>query len=165
MKKGRHPGLDARWGRRNRKLSRYRRSILMICAVLVCMTVMLAVGSMRLQAKNAQYKAQEAELQEQIREQEDRAKEIDEFEEYVDLVQIGARNMQNFQLLKAVGKMSKPILLKRGLANTIEEWIMSAEYIMAAGNPNVIFCQCCRQQDMVQHQDRSHTSFPYRDDF
>ena len=55
----------------------------MICAVLVCMTVMLAVGSMRLQAKNAQYKAQEAELQEQIREQEDRAKEIDEFEEYV----------------------------------------------------------------------------------
>ena len=51
MKKGRHPGLDARWGRRNRKLSRYRRSILMICAVLVCMTVMLAVGSMRLQAK------------------------------------------------------------------------------------------------------------------
>lgn len=83
MKKGRHPGLDARWGRRNRKLSRYRRSILMICAVLVCMTVMLAVGSMRLQVKNAQYKAQEAELQEQIREQEDRAKEIDEFEEYV----------------------------------------------------------------------------------
>lgn len=83
MKKGRHPGLDARWGRRNRKLSRYRRSILMICAVLVCMTVMLAVGSMRLQAKNAQYKAQEAELKEQIREQEDRAKEIDEFEEYV----------------------------------------------------------------------------------
>lgn len=66
---------------------------------------------------------------------------IDEFEEYVDLVQIGARNMQNFQLLKAVGKMSKPILLKRGLANTIEEWIMSAEYIMAAGNPNVIFCE------------------------
>ena len=56
---------------------------------------------------------------------------IDEFEEYVDLVQIGARNMQNFQLLKAVGKMHKPVLLKRGLANTIEEWIMSAEYIMA----------------------------------
>lgn len=66
---------------------------------------------------------------------------IDEFEEYVDLVQIGARNMQNFNLLKAVGKMTKPILLKRGLANTIEEWIMSAEYIMAAGNPNVIFCE------------------------
>lgn len=66
---------------------------------------------------------------------------IDEFEEYVDIVQIGARNMQNFQLLKAVGKMKKPILLKRGLANTIEEWIMSAEYIMAGGNENVIFCE------------------------
>lgn len=66
---------------------------------------------------------------------------IDEFEAYVDLVQIGARNMQNFQLLKAVGKMKKPILLKRGLANTIEEWIMSAEYIMAGGNENVIFCE------------------------
>lgn len=66
---------------------------------------------------------------------------IDEFEQYVDLVQIGARNMQNFQLLKAVGKMKKPILLKRGLANTIEEWIMSAEYIMAGGNENVIFCE------------------------
>lgn len=57
---------------------------------------------------------------------------IDEFEQYVDVVQIGARNMQNFQLLKAVGKMHKPVLLKRGLANTIEEWIMSAEYIMPA---------------------------------
>ena len=66
---------------------------------------------------------------------------IDEFEEYVDLVQIGARNMQNFQLLKAVGKMKKPVLLKRGLANTIEEWIMSAEYIMAGGNENVILCE------------------------
>lgn len=66
---------------------------------------------------------------------------IDEFEEYVDLVQIGARNMQNFRLLKAVGKMKKPVLLKRGLANTIEEWIMSAEYIMAGGNENVILCE------------------------
>ena len=66
---------------------------------------------------------------------------IEEFEQYVDLVQIGARNMQNFQLLKAVGKMKKPVLLKRGLANTIEEWIMSAEYIMAGGNENVIFCE------------------------
>ena len=69
------------------------------------------------------------------------ADKIEEFEQYVDLVQIGARNMQNFQLLKEVGKMSKPILLKRGLANTIEEWIMSAEYIMAGGNENVIFCE------------------------
>ena len=66
---------------------------------------------------------------------------IEEFEQYVDSVQIGARNMQNFQLLKAVGKMHKPILLKRGLANTIEEWIMSAEYIMAGGNEQVILCE------------------------
>ena len=65
----------------------------------------------------------------------------DLFEEKVDLVQIGARNMQNFDLLKEVGKMSKPILLKRGLANTYEEWIMSAEYIMASGNENVILCE------------------------
>ena len=66
---------------------------------------------------------------------------IPEFEEYVDVVQIGARNMQNFQLLKAVGKMHKPVLLKRGLCNTIEEWIMSAEYIMAGGNEQVILCE------------------------
>lgn len=66
---------------------------------------------------------------------------IDEFEEHVDLVQVGARNMQNFDLLKALGKMTRPILLKRGLANTIEEWIMSAEYIMAGGNENVILCE------------------------
>ena len=63
------------------------------------------------------------------------------FEEKVDLVQVGARNMQNFDLLKEVGKLSKPILLKRGLSNTYEEWIMSAEYIMAAGNENVILCE------------------------
>lgn len=63
------------------------------------------------------------------------------FDEKVDLVQIGARNMQNFDLLKEAGKMSKPILLKRGLSNTYEEWIMSAEYIMAAGNENVILCE------------------------
>jgi 3-deoxy-7-phosphoheptulonate synthase len=63
------------------------------------------------------------------------------FEEKVDLVQIGARNMQNFDLLKEVGKMSKPVLLKRGLSNTYEEWIMSAEYIMSEGNENVILCE------------------------
>ena len=61
--------------------------------------------------------------------------------EEVDVVQVGARNMQNFELLKEVGKMSKPILLKRGLSNTYEEWIMSAEYIMSAGNENVILCE------------------------
>ena len=65
----------------------------------------------------------------------------DLFEEKVDLVQIGARNMQNFDLLKEVGKMSKPVLLKRGLSNTYEEWIMSAESIMAGGNENVILCE------------------------
>ena len=65
---------------------------------------------------------------------------IDLFKD-VDLVQIGARNMQNFELLKEVGKMNKPILLKRGLANTIEEWLMSAEYIMSEGNHNIILCE------------------------
>ena len=63
------------------------------------------------------------------------------FESCVDLVQIGARNMQNFDLLKEVGKMSKPVLLKRGLSSTYEEWIMSAEYIMSEGNENVILCE------------------------
>ena len=58
------------------------------------------------------------------------ADKIDEFVEHVDLIQVGARNMQNFDLLKALGKIDKPVLLKRGLANTIEEWIMAAEYIM-----------------------------------
>ncbi len=66
---------------------------------------------------------------------------IDEFVENVDLIQVGARNMQNFDLLKALGKTDKPILLKRGLSNTIEEWLMSAEYIMAGGNNNVILCE------------------------
>ncbi|GGJ07469.1 3-deoxy-7-phosphoheptulonate synthase [Alicyclobacillus cellulosilyticus] len=61
--------------------------------------------------------------------------------EYVDVLQIGARNMQNFPLLKAVGKTDKPVLLKRGLSATIEEWLMSAEYILSAGNPNVILCE------------------------
>lgn len=69
------------------------------------------------------------------------ADKIDEFIENVDIIQIGARNMQNFDLLKAVGRTNKPVLLKRGLCNTIEEWIMAAEYIMAEGNMNVIFCE------------------------
>lgn len=59
----------------------------------------------------------------------------------VDVIQVGARNMQNFQLLKELGKTRKPILLKRGLANTIQELLMSAEYIMAGGNENVILCE------------------------
>lgn len=63
------------------------------------------------------------------------------FEDYVDIIQIGARNMQNFSLLKELGKSKTPILLKRGFSNTIEEWLMSAEYIMAGGNEKVILCE------------------------
>lgn len=59
----------------------------------------------------------------------------------VDIIQIGARNMQNFEMLAELGHCNKPILLKRGLANTIEEWLMSAEYIMSGGNDNVILCE------------------------
>ena len=66
---------------------------------------------------------------------------LDEFVKNVDIIQVGARNIQNFELLKALGKVNKPILLKRGLANTIEEWLMSAEYILAGGNKNVILCE------------------------
>lgn len=66
---------------------------------------------------------------------------IDLFAEKVDLIQVGTRNMQNFELLKALGQIDKPILLKRGLSATIEEWLMSAEYIMAGGNKNVILCE------------------------
>ncbi len=66
---------------------------------------------------------------------------IEKFVEDVDVIQVGARNMQNFGLLKELGRINKPILLKRGLASTIEEWLMSAEYIMAGGNENVILCE------------------------
>lgn len=66
---------------------------------------------------------------------------LDVFNEKVDLIQIGARNMQNFDLLKELGQVDRPILLKRGLNATYEEWIMSAEYIMASGNENVILCE------------------------
>jgi 3-deoxy-7-phosphoheptulonate synthase len=69
------------------------------------------------------------------------ADKLDQFVGKVDLIQVGARNMQNFELLKELGKTQVPILLKRGLAATIEEWIMSAEYIMAGGNENVILCE------------------------
>ncbi len=69
------------------------------------------------------------------------ADKIDRFVEDVDLIQVGARNMQNYELLKELGKTRKPILLKRGLSATIEEWIMSAEYILAGGNENVILCE------------------------
>lgn len=66
---------------------------------------------------------------------------LDQFIEDVDIIQVGARNMQNFALLKQLGQTKKPILLKRGLSATIEEWIMSAEYIMAGGNSEVILCE------------------------
>lgn len=67
--------------------------------------------------------------------------DIEVFEKDVDVIQIGARNMQNFDLLKKVGRLNKPILLKRGIAATIEEWLMAAEYIMSEGNENVILCE------------------------
>ncbi|MBR8841001.1 MAG: 3-deoxy-7-phosphoheptulonate synthase [Stigonema ocellatum SAG 48.90 = DSM 106950] len=67
--------------------------------------------------------------------------DLDLVAEVADVVQIGARNMQNFSLLKKVGAQGKPVLLKRGLSATIEDWLMSAEYILAAGNPNVILCE------------------------
>ena len=65
---------------------------------------------------------------------------LDSFRD-VDVIQVGARNMQNFELLKELGKTDKPILLKRGFANTIEEWLMSAEYIMSEGNEKVMLCE------------------------
>ncbi|MGD1045603.1 MAG: 3-deoxy-7-phosphoheptulonate synthase [Bacteroidota bacterium] len=67
--------------------------------------------------------------------------QIDLVEKYADILQIGARNMQNYMFLKDLGKASKPVMLKRGLAATIEEWLMSAEYILAGGNENVILCE------------------------
>ena len=66
---------------------------------------------------------------------------IDRFVKDVDIIQVGARNMQNFHLLKALGRTNKPILLKRGLSATIEEWLMAAEYIMSEGNDKVILCE------------------------
>ncbi len=62
-------------------------------------------------------------------------------EQYADMLQIGARNMQNYGLLKAVGKSEKPVFLKRGMMSTINEWLMSAEYVLSEGNPNVVLCE------------------------
>ncbi len=67
--------------------------------------------------------------------------DIEIFERDVDIIQVGARNMQNFELLKELGRTRKPILLKRGLSATIEEWLMSAEYIMSGGNESIILCE------------------------
>lgn len=69
------------------------------------------------------------------------ARMLERFVEDVDLIQVGARNMQNFELLKELGRTKVPVLLKRGLSATIEEWLMAAEYIMAGGNDNVILCE------------------------
>lgn len=67
--------------------------------------------------------------------------DLDQVAATADIIQVGARNMQNFALLKKVGSQAKPVLLKRGMSATIEEWLMAAEYILAAGNPNVILCE------------------------
>ncbi len=67
--------------------------------------------------------------------------QIELMEEYADMIQLGARNMQNFELLKACGRASKPILLKRGFSNTIKEFLMSAEYIASEGNSNIVLCE------------------------
>lgn len=66
---------------------------------------------------------------------------IDELVEYADILQVGTRNMQNYPLLKALGKCGKPILLKRGMSSTIEEWLLAAEYIVSSGNEKVILCE------------------------
>jgi 3-deoxy-7-phosphoheptulonate synthase len=68
-------------------------------------------------------------------------RQVELVERYADVLQIGARNAQNFDLLREVGRSKKPVLLKRGLAGTIEEWLMAAEYIVAHGNPNVMLCE------------------------
>lgn len=68
-------------------------------------------------------------------------KTLDAAKDMIDVIQIGARNMQNFELLKAVGKTRKPVLLKRGLAATLEEWILAAEYLMSEGNNQVLLCE------------------------
>ena len=67
--------------------------------------------------------------------------DLEAVSEYADLLQIGARNMQNFQMLKAIGKSQKPVLFKRGLSATISEWLNAAEYIASGGNENIIFCE------------------------
>ena len=67
--------------------------------------------------------------------------QIETVAEYSDILQLGARNMQNFSMLKELGKVKRPIFVKRGLSATYEEWLMSAEYIIANGNPNVMFCE------------------------
>ncbi|MDJ0696023.1 3-deoxy-7-phosphoheptulonate synthase [Mastigocoleus sp. MO_188.B34] len=78
--------------------------------------------------------------------------DVEKIAKVADILQVGARNMQNFSLLKKVGATGKPVLLKRGLSATIEEWLMAAEYILASGNPNVILCE-----RGIRSFDRQHT--------
>jgi 3-deoxy-7-phosphoheptulonate synthase len=66
---------------------------------------------------------------------------VSEFNEYVDIFQVGTRNMQNYALLRALSKTNKPVLLKRGMSSTIEEWLLAAEYIVSGGNEKVILCE------------------------
>lgn len=80
------------------------------------------------------------------------AADLEKLAEVADVIQVGARNMQNFSLLKKVGAQEKPVLLKRGMSATIEDWLMAAEYILAAGNPNVILCE-----RGIRTFDREHT--------
>src|SRR5258708_12062355 len=83
--------------------------------------------------------------------------------QYADILQIGSRNMQNFPLLLAAGRsrLQRPVLLKRGISATIEEWLLAAEYIVAAGNPNVILCQRgIRTFDQHTRNPLDHTCVP-----
>src|SRR5204863_2827316 len=66
---------------------------------------------------------------------------VDVVAEHADILQVGARNIQNFSLLKRVAECGKPVLLKRGMSSSIQEWLLSAEYVLAGGNPNVILCE------------------------
>ena len=67
--------------------------------------------------------------------------QVDIVAEYADILQIGTRNMQNYSLLRDVGRVARPVMLKRGYGATVEEWLMAAEYIVSSGNPNVILCE------------------------
>ena len=82
------------------------------------------------------------------------ASQMELFERHVDMIQIGSRNMHNFMLLRAAGQSRKPVLLKRGFGATIEEWLMAAEYVLSAGNPNVILCE--RGIRTFEHADPQH---------
>lgn len=82
--------------------------------------------------------------------------------EDIDILQVGARNMQNFELLKAIGRTKKPVMIKRGLSATYEEWLMSAEYVMAGGNPNVLLCERgIRTYETAVRNTFDVTAFPF----